>query len=385
MPHGRYKYNKKGSKQDNPSGPLTSTDNQIEPTYSKQTDAFNKSVDTINTGLPSDPRDNFEVRTRGSDHSVSGTVPKMSSSSDSFITKFADDLEETFTEKDGNKITNNQGYDVSRVEPDLESGTTCRNYDPQVCSITTPGFHSMSMDDRAENCRVRFRTTHGHQVILDDTNERIYFSTAGGRTWIELDEAGNIDVYAKRNLSFHAEKDINFTTNKTFRVTANEGIHLISKDEVRVHARGGNGIHMKSDKDIHIESVLETDFNVGTELRISSGADTHFNIGAVGHITTAGILNILSGADTIMEASPNIHLNGPPATGATPAETSIESWWTNRIPDHEPWARVMTKPSKTDIDLNNMHTGSAEFTYNDKKVGREERGSNLNRNKNWHR
>lgn len=364
LPHGRFSYD---AASDQPAGPLSSAEKPIQPTYSELTLAFTKSKDSVTAGLADDARSSFEFRTRGSDYSVAAIVNNLVQSVDSYVSSVSDDQDINVTEDDGNILHITQGYAESRVEPPLSfSATNNKNYDPQTYSWTTPGFHSVSMDDRPENCRIRIRTTHGHQIIMDDTNERMYISTPQGDTWIELDEKGNIDIYGKRNVSIHAEKDINMTTDKTFRVKAKEGIHLISEDEVRIHSKGGNGMNFKSDKELHMESL----------------ENMHIKTSQIGHFTTGQTLNILSGENTYMSAGPDIHLNGPPALSAN---NSKEAFWTDRIPEHEPWCRVMTKPSVTDNDNANTHANAAEYKYNDKNVGRVERGEDLGRNPKWHR
>ena len=383
LPHGRFDYD---AASDQPAGPLSSTEDPIQPSYSELTLAFTKSKDSVTAGLATQARSSFEFRSRGADYSVAGITNNLAQSTESSVSSTADNRDAIVTENDGNILNVTQGYAESRVEPPLSfSATNNKNYDSQTFSWTTPGFHAIAMDDRPENCRIRIRSTHGHQIIMDDTNERMYISTPKGDTWIELDEKGNIDIYGKRNVSIHAEKDINMTTDKTFRVKAKEGIHLISEDEVRIHAKGGNGLHMKSDKEMHIESVEDMHIKTGAILFLSSNSDTNINITGVGKITTGFSLNLLSGANTFMTAGPDIHLNGPPASAAEPAVVSKESFWTDRIPEHEPWSRIMTKPSSTDNDSSNMHTGAAEYQYNDANVGKVERGDSLNRNPKWHR
>jgi hypothetical protein len=114
---------------------------------------------------------------------------------------------------------------------------------------------------------------------------------------------------------------------------------------------------------------------------------------------SAGVLNLQSGGNTninatgqIIQTGSQIHLNGPGAASAeaaTPTATietnTFEAFYTSRIPEHEPWARVMTDPLFTDQDMDNSHTDAAEYLYDDPDVGRLERGEDLLRNPKWHR
>lgn len=480
LPHGRYTYNSGNESTDEPAGPLSSTGDRIQPLYDSQTQAFTKLQDQkiIDTTAPAEPRKNFEYRTRGADHGVSGIDSKFVATDDVVLTGRADDKGQTFTEADEKKINNIHGYHKSRMQEGAVSSATGFVYDPQVYSWTTPGFHSVSMADNDDNCRIRIRTTHGHQIIMDDTNERVYIGTAAGKTWIELDEKGNIDIYGERNISVHAEKDINFTAGDTFRVKAKNGIHLISEDEIRIHAKGkgkgkkdeyigpGGDIHIKSDKNLRIYSFEDTLLEVKTNLHIRVHADSLlystgifniktdaemnfesksiFNIkttnnaemkitasgninvktdaamkiesagnmnvktDAILNLQSGGTTNILAGGD-ILQTGTSVHLNGPGASAADTADSADpadlagislfkEAWWTNRIPEHEPWARIMTKATGTNSTDNNgetndtdnllndnTHTNAGEFPYDDPDVGRIERGVDLLRNPKWHR
>ena len=395
LPHGRYSYNKNDKITDEPSGPLSSTENEIQPLYKSQTKAFTKTQNQkiTESGAPPEPRKNYEYRTRFVDHGVAGLVNEFLNEEDVIYTKHPDDVDYKFSENDGNEISHTHGYHKSRIQEGLKSSSTEFVFDPQVYSWTTPGFHSISMSDNSDGCKIKIRTTHGHQIIMDDTNERIYINTAEGKTWIEIDEKGNIDIYGERNISMHAEKDINFTAGDTFRVKAKNGVHLVSEGEMRLHSKSGD-LHIKTDSTLRLHAVNEMrlesesnlDIKVGGKARMSSVMDLNLKSDANTNFESSGTTNIRAGGQ-ILQTGTEIHMNGP---GAAAAESSLssefkEAWWTNRVPEHEPWPRVMTKKDATDNDVNNTHKDSAEYPYDDKNVGRMERGEDLGRNPKWHR
>ncbi|MGI0076180.1 MAG: hypothetical protein ACREAU_02090 [Nitrosopumilaceae archaeon] len=371
LPHGRYTFQKDNGLEDEPSGPLSSSERPIEPLHSKQTEAFTPIGTSRITGAATEPRKNFEYRTRGADCSAArvdpqliGTVVKAS--------KQGDDRDLEFTEPDGNVIISNQGYVTSRLEPDLEfPETTGRNFDSTVYSMTTPGFHGFSMDDNPQNCRIRLRTCGGTQIIMDDTNERMYISVAGGKAYIEIDQSGNIDIYGSRNISLRASEDINITTDKTFRVHAKQGIHMFSEKDMRLHSV--EDMNFRSDKNIRSHS--------GESTFLQAGEDLNLKAGDVANYTSGSTTNILAGGN-IIETGSNIHLNGPTAATAANADEK-HSFFTSRVPEHEPWGRIMMDPKFTDKDQGNQF--KSEFTYNDPNVGKTERGESITRNSKWHR
>ena len=154
---------------------------------------------------------------------------------------------------------------------------------------------------------------------------------------------------------------------------------------MRFHAIGGN-LHLKSGGTTEIHSINNMSISV-PDLFLTAQGNIHMN-------AVSGVLNLKSGADmnilaggNILQTGAQIHFNGPAATAATasiPANT-FDAWWTNRVPEHEPWPRTMTKDSSTDQNTGNTHTDANEYAYNDINVGKIERGFDLTRNPKWHR
>lgn len=320
LPHGRFFYDGNSG---TPEGPLDSHEEPIEPLYSNLVQAF-KHKDN-----------NYEWRTRGADYSVAGNKPEFTGMAPSDV---ADETEvTTFSSADGKTFDVKNGYATNRHQ---ES----EGDESSVYSWTSPGFHSISMDDRPENCRIRVRTTSGAQILMDDTNERIYISTPQGNNWVEMDYNGNIDMYGKR-ISMRAEEDINFTAGETIRMYADKGIHMVSKMEVNIQAT--NDISVKTDANV----------------LVGAGGKTN--------LTSSAAINLKAGGNIIQSGS-KIMLNSDSAEPANPKPAKL----TNRLPDHEPYPRVMTEDD---------FTHSPEFEYDNPSVGTSERGKVIPRGKYWRR
>lgn len=369
MPHGRYMYDdhpelQKEGPMPAPYGPYTSSEKLIQPLAANLQQSF---------GGKSEP--NFEFRTRGADYSVSRVELEQL---DVTYSKVADDVN---VQHDG--WTSTQGYQASRTDPFAPSSLTEKNYDSLAYSLTTPGFHSLSMDDRQENCRVRLRTTSGHQILLDDTNERIYISTAQGNNWVEMDQNGNIDVYSSNTVSIRSAKDLNLTSDQTIRMYAKEGIHMRSDDVINMNATADYNLQVtgnirqhstgsyfaQSDANIDLKASSTVRVEAGGVLNLKSGGNLAAQAGG-----TAGI----TGSSSVLLTGGSIHLNGPTAPTAAAAQAAAEksASYTSRIPDHEPWARTMTKKD----------TGTEpELSYDSKDVGRIERGMQIVRGLFWRR
>jgi hypothetical protein len=207
--------------------------------------------------------------------------------------------------------------------------------DPQTYCLVTPGRHAMIMQDDPRWSRLRLKTAEGHQIIFDDTNERIYMSTAKGKTWVELDQDGHIHVFAAESISFRAgkdinffaDRDINFEADRSFHVKANNGdirlatektYHLIAKENIIISACGI--FDMTSEKSLKITASDNIDIRAMKDL--AAGANRNIDIRAGKHIT---------------ETAPRIDLNGPVARMADIASCPTLAQAPSIVPGHEPW------------------------------------------------
>lgn len=214
------------------------------------------------------------------------------------------------TEKDGT-----EGY-APDVMSEMENRPSDKFLDPQTYCWTTPGGHAIIMSDIADHCRVRVKTTEGAQVIIDDTNERIYVSTAKGKTWLELDEDGHIHVYGSRAVSVTAGTDINFSAGGNFNVQANGAINLKAGGKFAASSGGS------------------MDLNSGGHLAATS-CSTLDLIGNGGVNVQGSTLN-LTGDGGVLVSGSTINLNGPAAK--TPQCATLAGS-PSLVPSHEPWVR----------------------------------------------
>lgn len=358
LPHGRWisedhpeLTNKPKAK---PYGPFSAGDKLIQPLASNIQKAFGNTDHAL------------EWQTRASDYAVS----RVDVSQLSYATSKVQDDKGT---DNGSGWISTQGYQSSRFHPTGRSSTTDKNYDSQVYSLTSPGFHSMSMDDRMENCRMRLRTMSGHQILMDDTNERIYISTAQGNNWVEMDQSGNIDIFSSSRVSIRSASDINLTSDASIRMHAKDGIHLHSDTDTKIFSR--TGIHVKSEDKLFVQSNGDANFKVGTVLNISSQGATHVNSGQQLNLTGGKAINVRAGGNILLTGS-QILSNGPQAEEAKKAIDAQPALFTNRVPTHEPYARGLTKKDDSH---------ESEYGYYDKKVNRFERGIEIIRGLYWRR
>ena len=156
--------------------------------------------------------------------------------------------------KNSNKPTDN-GYAPKPLEPEKA--------DSQTICLTSPGRHYFVMSDVDEYCRIRLKTTEGSQIIFDDTNERIYISTAKGRNWVELDETnGKVYIYSDSKVSIRSKNDINMYSDENINIVANKRVNIRS-EERSVNLRAKHDIRalsteadvmLSASRDIHLKT-----------------------------------------------------------------------------------------------------------------------------------
>ena len=226
-----------------------------------------------------------------------------------------------------------EGYSPNADDPSyLDSQTLC---------ITTPGRHVILMQDHPKQSRMRFKTAEGHQIIFDDANERIYVSTAKGKSWFEMDQDGHVNVFgaesisirAGANINMFADKDINIEANGAVNVKANTGdIRMNTTKSFQVNAKenilmSACGIFdVNSEKSIKLTSALDTDILAGGSVAITAGDSMHLKAGA-----------------QLIEWADAIHLNGPVAKTAVAASCAALAESPTIVPGHEPWPRPASK------------------------------------------
>lgn len=234
--------------------------------------------------------------------------------------------------------------------------------DPQTYCLTTPGGHFMVLDDAADNCRIRLRTTEGNQVIIDDTNERIYVSTAKGKTWIELDEDGHIHVFGSESISLRAGKDVNVYADRDFNVEAGRNINMKTvTGEIKISAEAdmslrtsAGTIYQTACGDMHI--AVSKNLYTYAEKDINTKSEQGIYQESVKYDASAKTLKLKSdtteidggskmdfGASVIIthqnSGSSTSYSRFSSASSAEEADAAPPATSPSVVPGHEPWKR----------------------------------------------
>lgn len=207
--------------------------------------------------------------------------------------------------------------------------------DPQTYCFVTPGRNALIFQDDPTTARLRLKTANGAQIILDDANERIYVSTAGGKAWIELDQDGHVHVFASESMSVRSGKDLNLVADGNVNVEAGQAVN--------VKARGGD-IRLSTSKSLQLSATADIYATACNALHFMGENDAFVSAGNSLHLKGGKAANLQGNStnikgSTIKQTAGRIDLNGPDAASAADADCAIKADSPEVVPGHEPWSR----------------------------------------------
>jgi len=202
--------------------------------------------------------------------------------------------------------------------------------------------HSITLDDGdidGNSNQIRFRTSTGHQIMLNDSEGVIYVGNSTGSCWIELSNNGTMDVYAQdsinfrsTNINFHADQNIKFHSKGYTQIVSEQQLALEGKAELTAFSEGEVGITGKKNLHLHTDSEL---------FATSTGA-SYYNAG--GNISVAGSLVLLQGPKTQAKQAKKINATQKEDTTFNEAsnqfildEEQLLSTSVDRLTMHEPF------------------------------------------------
>lgn len=196
----------------------------------------------------------------------------------------------------------NQGLQDDPIRG-LSTASARRESPSQAYGIMTPSGHQIVYDDGDSNgngSMIRFRTRSGAQIMVDEITGNIYAITKDGRTWMELNNDGNFDVYGQSNVSVHAENgNINL-------VTSADDINIQSAKDVNIRAGGSLNFYAGEQTNI----VTKLDFKSTTGGQIMFGSSGHATFASAEALSlSSGGKASLSGAGVAIGSAGSIGIS----------------------------------------------------------------------------
>lgn len=208
------------------------------------------------------------------------------------------------------------------------------------------GGHSLVMDDgdlTGKNQLLRIRSGSGHMIMMQDKAETMYIVHANGKTYIEMNKEGAIDIYSTNSVNLrthgdfnvHAERDINMFAKRNFNLKA-EKISIESDKDTQVRV----GENFKQ------QTLKKHTVKVDDAMSFESKADSSFVSKATTYINGGPNINLNTGSSSVtpeevkkFEVKKHTDTLYNEKKGFTPAPNKIESINT-RVPAHSPWTEA---------------------------------------------
>lgn len=148
------------------------------------------------------------------------------------------------------------------------------------------GGHSITMDDgdiSGSDQLMRFRTTNGHMIMMNDSIQSIFIIHSSGKSWVELGKEGTVDVYASNSINLRSEGDLNLHADRDVNIHAKEKLNLYAEQ-------------------LNTTTTKDTNFRVGT----------NFNQYIVSNFTVKvdGGMSLYSSGDASMASKATSYING---------------------------------------------------------------------------
>jgi hypothetical protein len=235
------------------------------------------------------------------------------------------------------------GYTDKSIEGAVKNeGTPDENFK----IVGRQGGHSIVMDDgdlTGKNQLLRLRSGSGHMILMQDKAETMYIVHANGKTYIEMNKEGAIDIYSTNS--------VNIRTHGDFNVHAERDINMFAKRNFNLKAEK---ISVESDKDTQIrvgenfkqQTLKKHTVKVDDAMSFESKADSSFVSKATTYINGGPNINLNTGSSSVtpeevkkFETKKHTDTLYDKKKGFTPAPNKIESINT-RVPAHSPWTEA---------------------------------------------
>lgn len=229
--------------------------------------------------------------------------------------------------------------------PNLRSKLTTGNFNSKDFVVTgRVTGHTFVMDDGdiyGQTNLTRWKSSSGHQIIMNDSDGFIYISNAPGTAWVELTASGDVLIYSARDLALRTQGNVMIQSDKNINFNAEQSINL------------------NAGLDINLESARLIQTNAGQFLNLY-GRQTQLKSGGSLSINSSSAMSIKSGGGLALTGRP-INLNGQGGGGGDQAQPrklpqylSADSIFTStgwqvrtnsiqsicyKIPTHEPYIR----------------------------------------------
>jgi hypothetical protein len=231
------------------------------------------------------------------------------------------------------------GLNSTNIQEKLTAGTVT----PEQAKVRGRlGGHTFVMDDgdlENNNALVRLRTSKGHQIMMNDSENFFYIVHANGQTWIELGQEGTVDIFSTNSvnvrtrgtINLHADKDINMFAGGNINMKSNAATNIGAVTTLSMASQGDMTLYsqttvgVRSDGTLALQSQSGGSWSGGSGLKFQASR-IDLNGGGAASVAIPRLYPKTTLNDTTFDNS----------TGWQVKPNGLESIVT-RAPTHEPY------------------------------------------------
>ena len=231
------------------------------------------------------------------------------------------------------------GYTDESIESAVgQEGTPDENF----TIVGRKGGHSLVMDDgdlTGKEQLIRLRSGTGHQILMHDKSETMFFIHANGKSWIEMGKEGTVDIYNTNStnirthgdINLHAERDINMFAKRNFNLKA-EQINFESTKDILLRAGKNFNQYVVGKYTVKVDDAMSLqskgDASIASDANAYvNGKKINLNTGSASLVPDkVKAIAVVKHDDTLYDKK----------KGFTPAPNKLESI-NSRVPAHSPW------------------------------------------------
>lgn len=225
---------------------------------------------------------------------------------------------------------------------------------PQKVFARTGG-HSFVMDDGDKDGKdqlMRFRTSGGHQILMNDTEQVLYIASASGQQWLEFSNNGQVNVYAAAGFNLRTQGVLNLHSDVLMNLSApNIKMTAVGNDKVPL-----GSITMATSGNFTASAVGMASLKCNGALSLSAMGKASLTAGGWLSISSAVKASINSTMLTLNTGTPIPPMPVTPPTLNPKTDTVLSNGVWNSggsimtgctvAPAHEPWTDASGKRPK---------------------------------------